>query len=42
MTTETNTELLELEKRLLACTDPVEKQRLIRELVALTRKETRG
>lgn len=31
-----------MERRILAATDPAEKQRLIRELVELTKKETRG
>lgn len=44
MTNETKplTEVEQLEQRLLATTDPIEKQRLIRELVELTKKETRG
>lgn len=35
-------EIEELEKRILAETDPAERQRLLRELTLLTQKETRG
>ena len=35
-------EVEQLEQRILTTQDPVEKQRLIRELAELTKKETRG
>lgn len=35
-------EIEDLEKRILAATDPAERRRLLRELRELTAKETRG
>jgi hypothetical protein len=40
--TKLSPEVEELERRILAATDPIERRKLLRELAELTMKQTRG